>query len=108
MGVRKNEVANVTPSDWESHSLSSLSRLEATEQAQLALHLEKLGLKEGESVDDQKLRNKARYTDRTLGMLTYAKKHWCRQVDLSIVHLNKNGSIFERFTRFKERSSSGI
>ena len=100
-GVRKHEADDDTPDDWVPQTLASLKRLQANDQAQLTLHLKELTKGSEESLDDFKLRVKTRYRTATLKVLIDAEKHWRSEVGLSIVHLGKNGSIYEMFTRFK-------
>jgi hypothetical protein len=101
VGVRKHEADDASPADWVAHLFASLKRLQANDQAQLMLHLKELMQGSDENLDDFKLRVKTCYRTLTLKMLIDAEKHWrCRQ-NLSILHLGKNGSIYEMFTRFK-------
>ena len=58
IGVRKHGIADDTPDDWESHTLASLTGLQANEQTQLTLHLEELTNGADESLYDFKLRVK--------------------------------------------------
>lgn len=93
--ICKHGISDDVSGDWVSHTLASLKVLEATEQSQLALHLVELTVVENKSEDTFELRVKSRYTLKTLIVLIYAEKHWRSAVGLTILNLNKNGSIYD-------------
>ena len=101
VGVRKHGSTDAAPADWEAHTLVSLKRLQANDQAQLTLHLKELTQGSDESLDEFKERVKTRYRTATLKMLIDAEKHWRSEQSLSTLHLGKNGSIYQMFSRLK-------